>query len=164
VLLSEAHRALIELNEPQGVPTLGDNFYALCADGCIGLISNRLEDIGPTKRIHYVFEAGDKGLGHFRHTIEVIHRRSQQYRDEMRIASIKKLPKKAEIAVQTPDILAYVVTHQQIDPFVDDARPSYLQQLVGRVPVKVNYIDEDLVRKGSAGFTEEVSLELARSH
>lgn len=51
VLLPEARKALVELNKRQGVPTLGDNFYALCADGCIGLISHWLDGIGPSKKV-----------------------------------------------------------------------------------------------------------------
>jgi hypothetical protein len=160
VLLPGAQKALAELNQRQDVPTLGDNFYALCADGCIGLISHWLDGIGPTKRVSYIFEAGDKGLGHFRHTVEWIHSRSSIYPDEMKVASIKEMTKKAETAAQTPDILAYAATHCRLDRVPEHERPAYVQDLVSFVQVKVEYLDEDFVRKGSAGFTPEVSLEL----
>jgi len=164
VFLPEAQKALVELNERRDVPTLGDNFYALCADGCIGKMSERLNHIGPTKRIAYIFEAGDKGLGHFRHTVDEIHRRSQLYRDEMKIASIAELPKKSCPAVQTPDIVAYAVTHFRVDQITEQERPPYLKQLASFIPVQVDYLDEEFVRIGSARFTEAVSLELARQH
>jgi hypothetical protein len=164
VLLPDAQRALVELNKRQGVPTLGENFYALCADGCIGLISHWLDGVSPTKQVGYAFEAGDKGLGHFRHTVEWIHSRSSLYADEMKIASIKEIPKKEDAAAQTPDILAYAATHYRLDQILEHERPAYLEQLASFIPVKVAYLDENTIRKGSAGFTSEVALALARNH
>jgi len=74
----------------------------------------------------YIFEAGDEGLGNFRHTVEIIHSRSQLYRDEMKINSITTKAKTHAPAVQTPDILAYVATHHRIDPTDETGRAEYL--------------------------------------
>jgi hypothetical protein len=164
VLLPDAQKALIELNAECGVTSLGDNFYAICADGCIGKIAWRLNDIGPTKRVGYIFEAGDEGLGHFRHTVEVIHSRSQLYRDEMKINSIATLAKKCAPAVQTPDILAYGVTHCRVDQVAEHERPDYLKRLFAFVPVIVDYLDEDFVRTATAQYTEDVISRLIREH
>lgn len=164
VLLPDAQKALIELNAELGTRSLGDNFYALCADGCIGKISWRLDDIGQTQRVGYIFESGDEGLGNFRHTVEVIHSRSQLYRDEMKINSITTLAKKCAPAVQTPDILAYGVTHCRADQLAEHERPDYLQRLCASVPVIVDYLDENFVRTATAQYTEGVISRLIREH
>ena len=51
VLLPDAQRTLVQLNAERGESSLGENFYAPCADGCIGKLSHRLGEIGPTQRV-----------------------------------------------------------------------------------------------------------------
>jgi hypothetical protein len=142
----------------EGTSLLGENPYAMCADTCITFIGKRLDDIGPSQRVAYTFEAGDRGLSEWNSTVARILTSSQKYRDDMKIASVTILTKSDALALQTADIFAYECTH------CDGELTENLQLLASRIPMQRVYIDDGLVQRAAAGFTPEVARELWREY
>ena len=142
----------------QGTSLLGKNPYAMCADTCITFIGKRLDDIGPSRRVAYTFEAGDRGLPEWNSNLTRILTSSQKYRDDMKILSVTTLTKKDAPALQAADIFAYECSH------CDGELTETLQLLAARIPMQRVYIDDTLVRRAAAGFTPEVARTLWREY
>jgi hypothetical protein len=162
VMTKDGYETMLQLHAQRtgtNLPSLGTNAYALCADACIALITERLSLIGPGKQVAYFFEAGDRGLPEFQRTVNVILSKSAQYPDENRILSVKTVSKTEAPALQTADLLAYEFTHCAPSALTDN-----LKTLVGRVPISVVYVDSELLRRGTEGYTPDVVNALAREH
>ena len=157
IMRPSGYRALKTMHS-DGTSLLGDNPYGICADTCTSFIGKRLDDIGPTSRVAYMFEAGDLGLPEWHSTITRIVNASPKYREEMKIASVETHTKKSAPALQTADVFAYECTHSAGE------LTENLKLLASRIPMQRVYIDDKLIQRAAAGFTPKVSLELWREY
>ena len=153
IMRSSGYKTLKAMHS-RGTSLLGENTYAMCADTCITFIGRRLDDMGPSRHVAYMFEAGDLGLPEWNSTITRIVRSSDKYRDDMKILSVTTPSMKDAPALQAADIFAYECTH------CDGESTENLQSLASRIPMQRVYIDDRLVRKAAAGFTPAVARQL----
>jgi len=164
VLLPDGYQALLTGHAERAAEegwSLGDNPYALCADLCLGLLNLRLESTGRTsRRVACVFEAGDKGQGEWRASVETILGQSQKYREDHRIIALTTASKRDAPALQTADLLAYEYTHCRADlgKYTDRLRA------LASLDLRSLYANKEFVDRATAGYTETVVADLVREY
>jgi hypothetical protein len=162
VLLPEGYETLLARHAERAAEnrwSLGTNPYAFCADICLGLINLWFESTRRTsRRVACVFEAGDKGQGEWRASVQAIVGKSQQYRDEHRIIAMTTASKRDAPALQTADILAYEYTHCRADlgEYTDRLRA------LASLDLRSLYASKEFVDRATDGYNKTVMAELVR--